>query len=214
MDRMSRTKMEIPITLRFACRVRIHRTSGIRVARRLVCLLAVLLPGWVAVAQVPEQAAVINREYSIKAAFLYQFSHYVEWPPQALRGDQQPFVIGVLHSDPFGTALAHVAQTKTVNGHPMDVRVLKSREGVEQCQILFVPKNAPPNLQAAVLQAAHTSAVLVVGETDDFIERGGDVQFFLEGNKVRFAFSAQLAKREDLKVSSKLLALAKIVPTR
>jgi len=66
--------------------------------------------------------------------------------------------------------------------------------------------------QDAILGATQGSLVLVVGETDDFIQRGGDAQFFVEGNKVRFAFSAEVAKRSDLKVSSKLLSLAKIIP--
>lgn len=157
---------------------------------------------------------MVNREYAIKAAFLYHFSTYVEWPADAFPADGEPFVVGVYRSDPFGGALDEIAKSKTVAGHPIEVRVLKSADGVASCQILFVPNSVTGEQRAAVLRAARGSHAFVVGETDDFIERGGDAQFFLEGNKVRFAFSEEATKREDLKVSSKLLSLAKIIPVR
>ena len=183
--------------------------------RALTATLLLALFGHGAAAQTPDQAVTINREYSIKAAFLYHFATYVEWPPQAFPAEKKtPFVIGLYQSDPFGTALSQIAQTKTVDGHPIEVRLLKSTDGIAQCQILFVPKSATPEQQAAALRATKNSLILVIGEADDFIERGGNAQFFLEGNKVRFAFSAELSKREDLKVSSKLLSLAKIVPKK
>lgn len=165
-------------------------------------------------AQTAEQAAGINREYAIKAAFLYHFSTYVQWPSEQFPPEGEPFVIGLVQNDPFGTALAKIAKTKTVAGHPIEVRVLKGAVGISQCQILFVPKNIDARKQTGVLLAARGSYVLTVGETDDFIERGGIVQFYLEGNKVRFAFSEEMTKREYFKVSSKLLSLAKIIPAK
>lgn len=191
-------------------------TYSVGILARLAAFIAVGILALAAARQTAAQdsdaSAVINREYAIKATFLYHFSTYVQWPAEAAPHENQPFVIGLYQSDPFGTALSQIAQSKTVAGHPIEVRVLKSTEGIAQCQILFVPKSVTPEQRAEALRATKNLLILVVGETDDFIERGGSVQFFLEGNKMRFAFSAELAKRADLKVSSKLLSLAKIVP--
>jgi hypothetical protein len=184
----------------------------VRALAALAVLVLCIMPA--AFAQTVEQTAVINREYAIKAGFLYHFLTYVEWPAGSMPGEGKPFVIGIVQANPFGTALEKIAQSKEVAGHPIQVRLLQPTESLAGCHIVFVPLSVPAEHQAGVLKASQSSWVLLVGETDDFIERGGHVQFFVEGNKVRFAFSAELAKREDLKVSSKLLALAKIVSGR
>jgi YfiR/HmsC-like len=182
------------------------------------CLLALGL--WLGAAGCPglavgqEVVGVIDREYAIKAAFLYHFSNYVEWPAESFSSPDQPFVIGVYGTNPFGAMLDEVAHKKKVDGRAIQVRVVKSIAEAERCQILFVPASVPRDVQDAVLRATIQYPVLAVGETDDFVNRGGNVQFFLEGNKVRFAFGADALKRDDLKVSSKLLALAKIIAGR
>jgi hypothetical protein len=163
-------------------------------------------------AQSSDQAAVINREYAIKAAFLYHFSSYVEWPANVFPAEGEPFVIGIYQTDPFGSALDKIAATKTVAGRPIVVQVVKSPVDLIRCHILFVPMSVSTEQQDIVLQRARDALLLVVGESDDFVQRGGDVQFFIEGNKVRFAFSAEFTKGSELKVSSKLLSLAKIIP--
>jgi hypothetical protein len=176
-------------------------------------LVALALSPWNAmVAAQGTDTALINREYAIKAAFMYHFLLYVEWPKESQPADKQPFVIGMVQTNPFGAMLDKVAAEKTVGGHPIEIRVLGPSDLIDPCHILFVPRQLPRAQLDALLRASRSSAILLVGETDDFIDRGGDVQFFVEGNKVRFAFSAELAKHGSLKVSSKLLALAKIMP--
>ena len=157
------------------------------------------------------QGTVINREYAIKAAFLYHFSNYIEWSASDFASADAPFVIGVLGANPFGNAVHQISDKKKVDGRPIEVRVVNSLQEVLNCQILFVPQSVPLAKQNVVLQETRHHPVLMVGEQSDFIERGGNVQFFLEGNKVRFAFGAEAIKRDDLRVSSKLLALAKII---
>ncbi len=163
------------------------------------------------VAQAPGQVSVINREYAIKAAFLYHFSSYITWPPEALPAKDQPFVIAVFYADPFGGALNEVARTKTVAGRPIVIRRVTTPKDLAGCHIVFIPRNTPVEQQALALRTTSDAAVLVVGESDDFIQRGGGAQFFIEGNKVRFAFRADVAESGKLKISSKLLSLAKIV---
>ena len=161
------------------------------------------------VAQSPT-GAVINREYAIKAAFLYQFLNYVEWPAESFAEETAPFIIGVQGTNPFGEVLSQVAKDKKVGGRSIQVQSLSSASEVAKCHILFVPKSVSKPMQDSVLQAARGSHVLTVGESDDFTDRGGAVQFVLEGNKVRFVFNKEVIAKDNLKVSSKLLALAKV----
>jgi hypothetical protein len=162
-------------------------------------------------AQTSGQAMVIDREYSIKAAFLYHFCKYVEWPAEAAPKQGDPFVIGVLHADPFGAVLDDIARSKNVSGRAIAIRRMASTEEIAGCHLLFIPRTTPPELQEDALEAVRGLPLLVVGEADDFIARGGGALFFIEGNKVRFAFSADVTHDNQLKVSSKLLSLAKIV---
>jgi len=160
------------------------------------------------------QVAVINREYAIKAGFLYQFSKYVTWPPDVFPAAGKPFVIGVYGTDPFGDVLTKIASRKKVDGQAIEIRRVASVREALACQILFIPKSVSLREQTAVLKASIDLPVLVVGETDDFVARGGNVQFFIEGNRVRFAFGEKAHTRDGLKVSSKLLTMAKMIPDR
>jgi hypothetical protein len=190
--------------------VRWAHVAGRQLCRTLALCAVVALTTAPLAAQAPT-GAVINREYAIKAAFLYQFLNYVEWPDETFADKTSPFVIGVVGTNPFGNVLNQVAKDKKVGGRPIQIRNLSSANDVAQCHILFVPKSVPKPMQDAVHQAARGSHVLTVGESDDFIDRGGTAQFYLEGNKVRFAFNTGVIAENKLEVSSKLLALAKIV---
>jgi hypothetical protein len=172
-----------------------------------------IVGGYTAAAFGTDAGGFINREYEIKAGFLYHFSNYIDWPTTDFETPASPFVIGVYRDNPFGAALDKIASRKKVHGRPIEVRLIQSVEEAFHCQILFVPKSVPVSDQTAVVRATIDHPVLVVGEVDDFVARGGNVQFFVEGNKVRFAVGATSLKRDDLKVSSKLLALAQIVET-
>ena len=162
-------------------------------------------------AQPVSASATINREYAIKAAFLHQFLNYVEWPAEAFADEKSPYVIGVYGDNPFGTVLDQAVKGKKVDGRSIEVRVVSSPSEVLKCQILFVPKSVPAAKRDGVIRAARGLHVLTVGESDDFSDRGGTANFFLEGNKVRFAFNPVAVADNNLVVSSKLMALAKIV---
>jgi hypothetical protein len=176
--------------------------------------LVLVAPSFRTVAQDSGQVVVVNREYSIKAAFLYHFSSYITWPAEALPAKDEPLVIAVFYADPFGTSLDEIARTKTVAGRPIVIRRVTAAKDLTSCQIVFIPRNTPAEQQALALRTTSGAAVLVVGESDDFIKRGGGAQFFVEGNKVRFAFRADIVEGGKLKISSKLLSLAKIVPVQ
>lgn len=198
------------VRLRLPNRLRWPHGAGRQLGRALGLWAVIILAAAPLAAQTPT-GAVINREYAIKAAFLYQFLNYVEWPSDAFSEETAPFIIGVHGTNPFGTVLNQVAKDKKVAGRAILVRDVSSASEVTNCHILFVPKSVLKPMQDSVLQAAHRSHVLTVGESDDFIDRGGAAQFVLEGNKVRFVFNKEVIAKSNLKVSSKLLALAKVV---
>jgi hypothetical protein len=200
----SNVRLRLPSTIRWAY------GAGRQLGRAFAVWTVIAAAIATAVAQSPT-GAVINREYAIKAAFLYRFLNYVEWPAQAFPEETSPFIIGVYGTNPFGNVLNQVAKDKKVAVRSIEVRSLSSASEVSKCHILFVPKSVPTPMQDAMLRAFQGSHVLTVGESDDFIARGGAAQFYLEGNKVRIAFNTAAIAKKDLKVSSKLLALAKIV---
>jgi YfiR/HmsC-like len=189
-----------------------RRVNGVvrQLGRALALWVIITLATVPVFAQVPT-GAVINREYAIKAAFLYQFLNYVDWPAESFAEKSAPFVIGVHGTNPFDDVLNQIAQDKKVAGRGIEIRTLTAASDVTKCHILFVPKSVPASVQDAVIKAANGSHTLTVGESDDFIDRGGAAQFVLEGNKVRFVFNKEVIAKNNLKVSSKLLALAKIV---
>lgn len=91
------------------------------------------------------------------------------------------------------------------------VKRFPSMAAYTPCHILFIPSSVGPEEQAAAIRKTHGLPVLLVGETPDFAEQGGDVNFFIEDNRVRFEINREAAMRQRLKISSKLLGLAKIV---
>jgi hypothetical protein len=158
-----------------------------------------------------QQVTTIDREYTIKAAFLYHFLTYIDWPEGTFSDAKQPFVIGVFETDPFGAVLDKIAATKNVEGRSIEIRRLTSTDKLLECHIVFMAGTVAEASQKNVLSMLANSHVLCVGETETFVQQGGAAQFFVEGNKVRFAFNTDVVDRSNLKVSSKLLSLAKIV---
>jgi len=146
----------------------------------------------------------------VKAAFLYNFAKFVEWPADAFPDSGAPIVIGVVGTDPFGGTLDKTTSGKTANGRPVEVRRFKLGQDLRGCHILFVGVSDRKQM-AAVMLNLNQASVLTVGDMDTFNQEGGIIQFLLEGDKVRFEINTRAATRAQLKISSKLLSLAKSV---
>jgi hypothetical protein len=147
-------------------------------------------------------------EYQLKAAFLYNFARFVEWPPAAFADPSSPMLIGILGQNPFGDALDMTISGKNINNHPLKkVEIRSLAEVTNNCHILFISASEKKRLPE-ILAALRGASVLTVGETDRFTENGGMINFVLEGTKIRFQINDAEAKRAGLKVSSKLLSLA------
>ncbi len=148
-------------------------------------------------------------EYQIKAAYLYNFAKFVEWPSPA--GElPDPIVVGVLGKDPFGPVLEETLLGKSVNGRPFVVRRFASLKALKPCQILFISSSEKGSL-TEIFKGVENQGVLTVGETERFARLGGIINFTLEENKVHFEINLDAATRSGLKISSQLLKLGRVM---
>jgi hypothetical protein len=154
---------------------------------------------------------VIDREYPLKALFLYNFASYVDWPTDTFANDQVPFVIGVLGSTPIDSTLNEIAASKKIAGRTIVIQHYAEVSDLKPCQILFISRSVSQQQQRRAIEAEKDRAVLVVGESENFAAGGGIINFFVQSNKIRFEINVAAAKQQQLKVNSKLLGMAKIV---
>src|SRR5688500_6312794 len=147
-------------------------------------------------------AQEVSQEYQVKAAYLYNFLKYVDWPEPINR----TFMICVAGENPFGSVLDDLTNNERVRGNPVKTELILGLEA--RCDVDFTPRTS--NIPAYV-QGADGMQILTVGETPRFIEQGDIVNFILENDKVRFEINRNAAERAGLRFSSRLLQLAKIV---
>jgi hypothetical protein len=140
-------------------------------------------------------------EYQVKAAFLFNFLKFVEWPPAAAGA---PWVIGVLGHDPFGAMLDETVRGKIVNGRKIEVRRYSQASDVKDCNILFIGRGDYERIGIPV-----QAGMLTVGEAPGFLKAGGAINFYLEDNRVRFEIRPAAAGGAGLHVSSQLLKLGR-----
>jgi len=149
-------------------------------------------------------------EYEVKAAFLYNFAKFVEWPPLAFERASVPLRLCVLGHDPFGDSLSNLIQGKSISGRSIISLRVQSPTEARSCHVLFISLSDPENLKQ-VLDRVRGLPVLTVGESADFLPLGGMINFVLEQDRVRFEINLEAAEQHHLKLSSKLLAVARMV---
>jgi len=176
--------------------------------RLLITIAMVILPSLGFEAHAQESS--VSSEYLIKAGFIYNFANLVQWPSTAFTQPDSPIVIGILGEDPFGTVLDRVLAGKKVNGRIFLVKRLKSIPDLKECHIVFVSSSEMAHLAEAI-HLVKGMPILTIGEIPGFAKRGGIINLFLEDNKVHFEVNVEAAKEADLNISSRLLALARIV---
>ena len=158
--------------------------------------------------QLSAQAPAFD-EYQVKAAFLYNFAKFVEWPPGAFASPNDPIGICIVGQNPFGSTLENMVQGKKVGDRAFVVRHLVDTQQVKGCQILFIGAGEWKRVRA-LLETLSKAPVLTVGETDDFTSLGGVISFQLAGPRVRIQIALESAEHAKLRISSKLLSLAEI----
>jgi hypothetical protein len=147
-------------------------------------------------------------EYQLKAAYLYHFAQFVDWPPAAFAQANAPLIIGVLGENPFGKDLPHTVEGKVLSNHPLIVQEYHSlAEMTNNCQILFISSSEKKRLPE-IFAALKGTSVLTVSEVDHFTENGGMINFVLESERIRFQINETTVEKAGLKMSFKLLNLA------
>ncbi len=147
-------------------------------------------------------------EYQLKAAFLFNFAKFAEWPSEAFTNATSPIVIGVLGTNRFVSDLEQTVRNKTINDRLLQVREIRSLTEATNCHILFISRFSSEALPE-IFAALRGASVLTVGdETEGFTEAGGMINLVVEEKKIRFQINNDAARNARLKISSKLLSLA------
>ena len=175
----------------------------------MTAMLIVVLMQWCGAGAIAGQGGS-SSEYAVKAAFLFHFAQFVESPEGAFRDANSPLIYCTVGFDPFEGTLDATLKGKSVNGRAIEVRHVKQAPEAQGCHLLFVGEGQKRQIPA-VLAQFRGAPVLIVGESEKFAEEGGTIGFALEGNKVRFEVNLETAEKSGLKISAKLLALAKTV---
>jgi hypothetical protein len=187
---------------RFAGRPGRARAFACRVPHAVAGLLAVVF-----LAYAPTARAGINET---KSEMLWNIAKFVQWPDAALASSKGQIVFTILGEDDLAAELANLLSSKTINGKPVFVRFARRAQDARGSQILYVAASETEHLDAVLLEVSG-SPVLTVADTPAFAAHGGMVGFASDSGKVRFEINLGHAERSGLRISAKLLALARVV---
>ncbi|HUE35853.1 MAG TPA: YfiR family protein [Candidatus Acidoferrum sp.] len=145
-------------------------------------------------------------EYDVKAAFLYNFGKFVDWPANAFTSPDAPMIIGVYGENPFHDHLADIVRGKSIRGHVVVVEPVTFNT-LQNCQILFISASEQKNL-TTIVRKLDGASVLTVTENSDPFASGVMINFVMQNDQIRFEINDAAARQAGLKISSKLLVLA------
>jgi hypothetical protein len=149
-------------------------------------------------------------ERGVKAAFVYKFLGYVEWPPTGALRPDAPIVVGVLGADDIAVELAELVRGRNVEGRAIEVRRMRAGDALAGLSVLFV--GAAERARAQALErAAHARGILTITEADDGLDQGSIINLVVTEGRVRFDVALDAAERAGIKLSSRLLAVARVV---
>jgi hypothetical protein len=161
----------------------------------------------------PAQADAQADEYRVKAAFLYKFGSYIEWPSQSFARTDSPVTIGVMGADTLADELAQIVAGRNVNGRPVVVRRLRPGDPIAGLHMLFIGGSDRGRL-AEILAAAKGRALLTVTESEEGLDLGSMINFVVVEDKVRFDVAPPPAESGSLKISARLLGVARKVVSK
>jgi hypothetical protein len=147
-------------------------------------------------------------EYRVKAAFVFNFAKFIQWPAEAFKTSGDPLVICVVGQDQMANSLRETVNGSSIDGRAVIIRQIAIGQGPCDCQILFIGASAMKGFRS---HAKEATGVLTIGETPGFAVDGGSINLKLEDGRVRFEINVAAAERQQLHISSKLLSLAEVV---
>ncbi|MDP2136213.1 MAG: YfiR family protein [Candidatus Didemnitutus sp.] len=171
------------------------------------CLLLGLAVPLLMAQRRPESAPT---ELESKALFIFYFATFVDWPKVPGEGETGPLTVGVMGREELVEGLRRVLNNRTVRGRPIVVQPVDADAVAERLDIIFFGRDAPASQGAALTRLAG-SPVLTVGETEGFCQRGGMINFYINEGRIFFEINPAATERAKLKLSSRLLSLARLV---
>lgn len=151
-------------------------------------------------------------EYEVKAAFLYNFAKFVQWPADAVSSSAS-MRLCILGRDPFGGLLESGLNGKTLGDKPIEIERVSDTHQLTGCQVVFI-SSSDSGHAAAILEALSARPILTVSEIPGFAALGGMVNFYIEDRRIRFEMNPKSAARSGLRISAQLLKLSRIVDTK
>jgi uncharacterized protein DUF4154 len=146
-------------------------------------------------------------EYQVKAAYLYNFGKFVGWPDKGALSKDEPFEICVLGEDPFGLTLDSALTGAKISGKIVTAKRISKPQEIDSCRILFISSSEGAHLEE-ILGTLERASVLTVSDIPQFSQRGGMIEFVLDGGRVRFQVNLTNAEGAGLNMSSELLKVA------
>jgi hypothetical protein len=175
------------------------RLNKCRAVRHLALWIAVVL------GLAHPAAGQVSKEYTLKAAFLFKLTRYVQWPESAA-----PFSIGIVGNDPFGNVLDQIVSGESVNKRAVVVKRSRNLADLKDCDVLFVSSSEKDQVPQ-LLRELDQSKTLIIGDTDGFCRKGGIVNLIIENGRLSFEINPRAAKKHGIVIDPQVLSLAKIV---
>jgi len=185
-------------------RPHLRQHGAARVLRRSILVLSCITGLFSQASAADEQSL----EYQVKAAFVLNFTKFTEWPSSAFPAVNSPFSICILGMDPFGGSLEQIIQGEAIGGHRMAIQRINRGSRPQGCQVLFAGQ---AEKDTRMVLADLGAGVLTIGEGDSFLQDGGMISFIIENRRTRFDINLKAAENAGLKLSSRLLSVARSV---
>lgn len=186
-----------------------HRGAAVAFVLRsaLMLALALALSLVLSSAVMAQRGAELNR---LKAAFIFQFTNFVEWPEGTFEDNSSPFVIGVVGNDTVKDIIESAVRRKLIAGRKVSVRSFSGASDMSSCQIIFVDKSEGRST-LDIVDRYMDQPILTISDSDRFTKLGGIIRLYQEASKLRIEINIDAAERAKLKISSKLLSLGRVV---
>lgn len=190
---------------------RLHKTSLSLRQRSYPALwlnLCLLIAGFSFWTLPPAWSQPIVDPYQLKAVFLFNFTQFTEWPEEAFPSDSTPIIMGILGEDPFGGALDRIVENEVVNNRRLEVKKFQRVDEIDRCHLLFICDSESANIDK-ILKKLSGKHILTVGDSENFAEKGGVIQFYIDPNtgKIRLIINVKAVEDQGIRVSSKVLRL-------
>lgn len=152
-------------------------------------------------------------EYEVKAAYIFNFTKFIEWPEATFDNNASPYVLGVYGNDPFGSIIKRIIGNRESKGRHWIVKYYNRPQQIKKCHILFITDIKNSELNRLIKQIKDQPILTVGDEVNQFCQQGGIINFTPKNSSKRFEINNKAAKNAELTISAKLLMLSKIITT-